>query len=449
MEINMKRNIMTVMAAAVVLCQCAPDVKPLHHTAPVVKFASDAESMTAKVGTPVTFKAEIVSGDRLTKGWYVDEVLESSTDEFTYTFMTPGTYEVKFKASNGAGASEKSWSVSVSDVLEMHLSVGDSAAVTRMEQSTLMLYAIVDKGSDVEHSWSVDGEKMSDKAFFGTYFLEDTKSHEVSYEGHNAAGSFSKTFTVNVDERPLTIQFSSEAATLSSKIGATLNITAKILFGGTGASHKWYVGDKLVSETSELSYKLAEAGILAVRYECVNAKGEKVERSWTVNVAAREEVIFEDFENGSYTCFKQGTLSVVANPHPSGLNTSSKVLKAEAPGSGSTSGYFTMINSELSAKGIDLKQYKGLKVLVWMDKGRYWPVMDYKGVGKVLPKDGKPDFTGEWEVLEYDINFSTNQQMQPRPFQVLDANGKPQNINGAATETNPRVVYFDDFTLYK
>ena len=437
------------MAAALMIWQCSPDVKPLHHTAPVVNFPSESGEMTAEVGKPVSFKAEIMSGNRLTKGWYIDDVLESSSDEFTYTFMSPGTYEVKFKASNGAGSAEKTYSVSVSDVLEMHLSVEDSTVVTRLEQSTLKLYAIVDKGSDVVHSWSVDGEKMSDKAFFGTYFLKDTRSHEISYEGHNSAGSFSRTFTVNVNERPLTVRFSNESATLSSKIGETLTLKAEILFGGTGAVHKWYIGSELASETATLSRKMTEAGVLEISYECVNAKGENVKRKWSVNVAARDEAIFEDFENGSYTCFKQGTLAVVDNPHPSGLNKSSKVLKVSAPGIGGTSGYFTMINSEITKKGIDLTKYKGLKVLVWMDKGRYWPVMDYNKV-KYLPNDGKPSFTGEWEILEYDLDFSKNWQLQPRAFQVLDKNGKPQNIpSGAVSETNPRVVYFDDFTLYK
>lgn len=437
------------MAAALMIWQCSPDVKPLHHTAPVVNFPSESGEMTAEVGKPVSFKAEIMSGNRLTKGWYIDDVLESSSDEFTYTFMSPGTYEVKFKASNGAGSAEKTYSVSVSDVLEMHLSVEDSTVVTRLEQSTLKLYAIVDKGSDVVHSWSVDGEKMSDKAFFGTYFLKDTRSHEISYEGHNSAGSFSRTFTVNVNERPLTVRFSNESATLSSKIGETLTLKAEILFGGTGAVHKWYIGSELASETATLSRKMTEAGVLEISYECVNAKGENVKRKWSVNVAARDEAIFEDFENGSYTCFKQGTLAVVDNPHPSGLNKSSKVLKVSAPGTGGTSGYFTMINSEITKKGIDLTKYKGLKVLVWMDKGRYWPVMDYNKV-KYLPNDGKPSFTGEWEILEYDLDFSKNWQLQPRAFQVLDKNGKPQNIpSGAVSETNPRVVYFDDFTLYK
>ena len=177
---KMKTRIISLVTAVLVLWQCSPEVSPLHHTAPVVNFPLEAQNITSKVGEPVSFKANVVSGDRLSKAWYVDGVLESSDEEFTYTFFKPGEYEVSFKFSNGAGTVEKSYSVSVSDVLEMHLSVEDSTVVTRVEQSFLKLYAIVDKGSDVVHSWSVDGEKLSDKAFFGTFFLKDTQSHEIS-----------------------------------------------------------------------------------------------------------------------------------------------------------------------------------------------------------------------------------------------------------------------------
>lgn len=447
----MKRYIIAAAASILLMWQCSLDVEPLKHTAPVVEYGTAEENISAKVGTPLTFTAEVKSGDRLTKGWYIDGVLESSSDRLTYTFASPGVYTVTYKATNGAGTAEKSYTVTVSDIFEMHLSVGDSTEIVRVELSTLKLYAIVDNGSDVEHSWSVDGVKMGDKAFFGTYYIANTDSHEISYEGHNAAGSYSKTFTLKVDERPLTVSFSETASTISCKKDEQLKIQATILFGGTGAAHKWYVDGVLAGETASFAYNLTTAGTYTISYLCVNAKGEKVEKSWTVNVAARDEAVFEDFESGSYTCFKQGTLAVVDNPHKNDVNSTSKVLKASAPGTGSTSGYFTMIFSELAKKIPNYKEYKGLMVYVWMDKGEYYPVMDYGGT-KHLSNE-LPVFNGEWQILEYDFDFGTidtSKSFQPRPFQVLNSSGKPTNIPaGAATEKNPRVMYFDNFTLYK
>lgn len=45
----------------------------------------------------------------------------------------PGDYEVRFEARNGAGKVERSYAVKVADVLEMHLSVGDSTRIVRRQ----------------------------------------------------------------------------------------------------------------------------------------------------------------------------------------------------------------------------------------------------------------------------------------------------------------------------
>ena len=153
----------------VALWGCEEDVTPLQHTAPQVTFPVQETSLTAVVGDPVEFRADIESGDKLTCGWYVDGTLEASTPGMTYTFSAPGDYEVRFEARNGAGKIEKSYAVEVSDVLEMHLSVGDSTRIVRRQLDILKVMAIVDAGSDVTHKWTVDGVEKSDKAYFDTF----------------------------------------------------------------------------------------------------------------------------------------------------------------------------------------------------------------------------------------------------------------------------------------
>ena len=142
----------------VALWGCEEDVTPLRHTAPQVTFPVQETSLTAVVGDPVEFRADIESGDKLTCGWYVDGTLEASTPGMTYTFSAPGDYEVRFEARNGAGKVERSYAVKVADVLEMHLSVGDSTRIVRRQLDILKVMAIVDAGSDVVHEWKVDGE---------------------------------------------------------------------------------------------------------------------------------------------------------------------------------------------------------------------------------------------------------------------------------------------------
>lgn len=157
MKTLLKTNVILLLGI-VALWGCEEDVTPLQHTAPQVTFPVQETSLTAVVGDPVEFRADIESGDKLTCGWYVDGTLEASTAEMTYTFSAPGDYEVRFEARNGAGKVEKSYAVKVADVLKMHLSVGDSTRIVRRQLDVLKVMAVVDAGSDVVHEWKVDGK---------------------------------------------------------------------------------------------------------------------------------------------------------------------------------------------------------------------------------------------------------------------------------------------------
>ena len=106
MKTLLKTNVILLLGI-VALWGCEEDVTPLQHTAPQVTFPVQETSLTAVVGDPVEFRADIESGDKLTCGWYVDGTLEASTAEMTYTFSAPGDYEVRFEARNGAGKVEK------------------------------------------------------------------------------------------------------------------------------------------------------------------------------------------------------------------------------------------------------------------------------------------------------------------------------------------------------
>ncbi len=354
-------------AAALCLWQCSfKEDEPLSFTAPQVNFITEDEVISAKVGEPVTIKTETVSGDHLTKSWYVDGVLTCASDNFTYTFETPGTYTVKYVVFNGAGSEEKEYTVNVSDVLEMHLSVGDSTAITRKELTTLQLYAIVDKGSEVTHSWTVDGEKVCDKAYFNTFYLpkaNETHTHTVVYEGKNSVGEFTQTIEVNVDEQPLQIKFLDHSRRAFTYL---LSLTAEILYGGMGATHKWYVDGDLVSEEADLSYKLPDLGTYAVNYVCINDKGEKIEKNWSI---VYDEYL-ADFNNGDFSDLFQlhnanasylakESLAVVDSPYDGDGH--GKVLKWHNDSNNKTRGGIILRNEYFAENGIDISQFKGIK----------------------------------------------------------------------------------------
>lgn len=478
MKTLLKTNVILLLGI-VALWGCEEDVTPLQHTAPQVTFPVQETSLTAVVGDPVEFRADIESGDKLTCGWYVDGTLEASTAEMTYTFSAPGDYEVRFEARNGAGKVEKSYAVKVADVLKMHLSVGDSTRIVRRQLDVLKVMAVVDAGSDVVHEWKVDGEVKSDKAYFDTFDLPEAKVYTVAYAGTNAAGTFRKSFEVQATERPLEIEFSkADGSTLRSAAGDEVVITATVKGGATGLVHAWKVGGDAVSATAEFRHTFDAAGTYAVTYEGVNAKGEKKNASWTVEVS--EDAVgymFENFEsrdalpghfiNGNAAI--EGT-TLQENPYKTAVNPSNKVLRDLLLKESGTSGYFDMGFSHLT----DRSKYRAIRVKVYLGKNLYYPRMQINvlpdGKKNKLPSkiNGQPftssmkeaDWkalikTDDWNVFVYDLidcgyqnadgsavtNFGDITAVQFRPL----SNFTGGSMSGRDEETNNRTVYYDDF----
>lgn len=430
----------------VALWGCEEDVTPLRHTAPQVTFPVQETSLTAVVGDPVEFRADIESGDKLTCGWYVDGTLEASTPGMTYTFSAPGDYEVRFEARNGAGKVERSYAVKVADVLEMHLSVGDSTRIVRRQLDILKVMAIVDAGSDVVHEWKVDGEVKSDKAYFDTFDLPEAKVYTVAYAGTNAAGTFRKSFEVQATERPLEISFSNEDATIPCKDGAVVEIIATVKYGGTGVQHEWKVDGVTVSTDAVFSRAFSGAGPYTIAYHGVNSKQETVDRTWTVTIIP-SGALFEHFEDYDklpawWTLGEnQPGIELADNPKPEGINTSLKVLSDKVAGTGGTSGYFNLKLKDIPVDKIDVTKYTGVRFKVYLGKNKYYPRVEY--AGKKYASVTKPQFKDEWEVLEYkfDSNLDATKNLTFRP--MLQENGN--NIaSGPVTETNTRTVYIDD-----
>lgn len=428
------------------LWACEEDVTPLQHTAPQVTFPVEETSLTAVVGDPVEFRADIESGDKLTCGWYVDGTLEASTAEMTYTFGAPGDYEVRFEARNGAGRVGKSYAVKVSDVLEMHLSVGDSTRIVRRQLDILKVMAIVDAGSDVVHEWKVDGEVKSDKAWFDTFDLPEARVYTVAYTGTNAAGTFRKSFEVQATERPLEISFSNNDAVIACKDGAIVEIIATVKYGGTGVLHEWKVDGETVSTDAVFSRAFSGAGPYTIAYHGVNSKQETVDRTWTVTMVP-SGALFEHFEDyttlPAWWTLKENTpgIELADNPKPEGINTSLKVLRDNVTGTGGTSGYFNLKLKDIPVDKIDVTKYTGIRFKVYLGKNKYYPRVEYAGTKH--PSVTKPQFKDEWEVLEYKFgaNLDPTKNITFRP--MLQENGN--NIaSGAVTETNTRTVYIDD-----
>jgi len=443
----MRNRIFLYMAlAAALISSCKVDVEPTVYTAPKVSFSTDGP-VTATVGDKVIFDANVIEGDRLTLGWYVNEVLEASTAHFEYVFQTAGNHSVRFEARNGAGKVQKTFDVTVNDILKAHLSVGDSTVIRRMQLQTLKVMAIVDAGSDVQHEWKVDGNLESTEAYFNTFVLQEVKTYHVAYSGKNSAGSFAKEFDVNVDETRLTMTWSVLDAVVTLNEGETLEIVSTAIYGGSGLQSTWTLDGETISTEKDLSYKFSLSGEHDLKYNAVNAKGETASRSWLVNVLSSGFLI-DDFENISDLASwwnrneNQPGVQLAENPDKSGANTSDYCMSDQVAGTGGTSGYFNLKLSVIaSSKGIDVSKYNGVRIKIHLGNSNYYPRIEYGGTK--YPPVTPAQRGNKWEVLDYRFpsNFDSGKNITFRPMLKEDGTNIP---SGAVSDTNPRIIYIDD-----
>lgn len=443
----MKVRCFAAILAIASLIACRQEVAPLVHTAPAAHFARGEESVTARVGEKVSFDVTIDGGDRLSLGWYVNDVLEASTPHFEYVFQKAGSYTVRFLARNGAGELSKTYQVNVSDVFSVHLSTKDSTLIKRTQLQTLKVRAIVDSGAEVEHEWKVDGKVESTEAYFNSFVLQEVRNYTVSYSGHNAVGSFSKEFTVEVEETRLTMRYSNTDQMISIAEGVPLIITAEAVYGGSGLVSSWTVNEEEVSTDATLNYKFSLAGEYKLKYHGVNAKGETAEHIWQISVYS-VGYLLDDFEGisslGSWWNTGENTpgIQLADNPYKSGINTSDKVISDSVAGANGTSGYFTLKLSVVAVnKEYDLTQCNGVRFKIHLGKSNYWPRVEYAGT-KYEPVR-EPLHGNSWEVLEYRFptNFDTSKNLVFRPLLQKDGTNIP---SGAVSDENPRIVYIDD-----
>ena len=455
----MKYKLIPVISAILslgILCSCEfrNEPQPVQYKAPEVEFTMPSEVIDAKVGDPVPFSAKVVAGDKVSTGWYINDVLTSSSQSFKYVFEEAGRYTVRFEARNGAGVVSREYTVNVSDILSIALSTGDSTRVVRLQLEYLKIAAVVDYGKDVEHEWSVDGEVLCNEAFFGTFRLAEARVYNVHYRGSNASGSFSKDVEISVIERPLEIEFSNTDEIIAMLAGRTLSITATALFGGTGLQQTWYLDGEPAGTAAVFSHYFAAGGEYSLRYEAVNAKGETVTRNWKVNVTSTGR-LFDDFEADAIGSWfnlgeNQPGIELVENPHKGGINTSDKCLRDKVYGSGGTSGYFTLKAPKmLSDKGFDVSEFSGIRFLVYLGKNKYYPRVDYGGTK--YPSITPPKFNGEWELLEYKLPEGTTFDNTKNIVFRMMLNEAGSNISGGNVdaEENNRTVYIDDIEFFK
>ena len=410
------------LVASVVACNNEPEA--VVYKEPVATFSIESDQLTSTVGDNFELTAYPQPEGKVYSKWYIDNVLESSTATLSYQFATPGTKKVRYVAKNGAGEFSKEFTVEVSDILKVNLSIGDVSLIELKQFEELKVIALVSGGSSIAHKWEIDGVVVSTERILEGFMLNELKTYHVKYTATNSAGTFVKEFDVKTLDRPLEITFSNMSTTIRKTQGELLEITANVLYGATGAVHDWKVNGTTVSTTKTLSYQCSENGTFEITYKCVNELNETVTHSWTLEVTDGTWMI-ATFENNSYDNIRftaaDITLSVIENPKKTGINTSNYCFQQFIPGNAGTSGIIWLNFTEnISAYGgIKFKYYKytaDRKVQVDMNNSSTsaTPVVD-NGV----PKDGSTASPETWVEVEFRFPKSYTDPLQRLTLRVL------------------------------
>lgn len=436
-----------------------------------VEFSNEEETISCLPGEEVLITATVVAGDKeVVHAWKVGDEEVSSTAEFKYTFDKMGSYTVAYRGVNADDISfNRTWTVTVDELpLEIDFSVTDATIPCVQGNEVAITATVKNGGTGLTHEWKVDSDVVSTTAEFKHTFAE-VGTFTVSYKGVNGKGEEKTgTWTVQVEEKPLEIEFSKAEGTLKSVKGDELAITATVKGGATGLTHEWKVDGDVVSTTTEFRHTFDAAGTYTVTYKGVNTKGEEKTASWTV-VVSEDAVgyMFENFESresipGHFTG-NDNALFIVANPYVTAVNLGTKVLKDDLSASShSTSGYVNMGFAHLN----DRAKYRAIRVKVYLGENAYCPRLQIT-VGAANPNKLPSKINGQaftdqteanwksliktddWNVFVYDLidcgfgisNFENTTTVQFRPLSKFNGN----NIDaGAASATNTRIVYYDD-----
>ena len=431
-----------------------------------VEFSNEEEAISCLPGEEVLITATVVAGDKgVVHEWKVGDEVVSATADFKYIFGTMGTYTIAYKGVNADDVSfNRTWTVTVDELpLEIEFSVTDAAIPCVQGGEVAITATVKNGGTGLVHEWKVGDDVVSTTAEFRHTF-DTPGTFTVSYKGVNGKGEEkTASWTVGVEEKPLEIEFSNTSATINSVVGREVAITATVKGGATGLVHEWKVGSDVVSTTTEFRHTFDAAGTFTVAYKGVNTKGEEKTASWTVVVSAGAPAyMFENFEArtavpGHFTG-NANALSVVENPYVTAVNPGTKVLKDDLSSSShSTSGYIDMGFAHVTNR----VKYVAIRVKVYLGKNGYCPYLQISGAKKRPAEVNGTTFTNsmseadwkaliktdDWNTLTWNVsdfgaaNFENISTVQFRPLSKFDGN----NIDeGPTSETNTRIVYYDD-----
>ena len=474
------KSMLTFFPALALLGACAEEIVSGEQepVSPEVTYSIEEDPLEVYANSPVRLEATVRTPGPVECAWYVtDDGVESkvaSTPVVTYVFPEVGEYGIRFEAFNEAGQTGKSWTVNASGIpLEVTFDV-ESDIIESMVGETLSVNVTVTGGGEgLASTWTLTGENGVTETISTSeslsYRLSAPGTYTLTYLGVNTYNiSVTESWTVEVADLPLDVDFSMAGDAFSCTAGFPVSITATPVTGTEGVTHSWKVDGADAGTDAVLKHTFTSAGEHTIEYSASNAIGETFSHIWTVTVTELAEgFMFLDFEGLTSlpSNFSDSHITLEDNPYPTDMNPSAKVILADKSSSTSgTSGYFNIKNVVID----NPSGYTTLRVKVYLGPAPYYPPI------RLFPEGGQVDiypcringmefdnsapdknawkaliYTDDWNVFEYDIrdggltSFEGIEQIQPRPFTVDFSAG--QSTGATDPVTNPRIMYYDDF----
>ena len=475
------KSMLTFFPALALLGACAEEIvsEEQEPVSPEVTYSIEGDKLDVYANSPVRLEAVVQTPGPVECAWYVtDDGVESkvaSTPAVTYVFPEVGEYGIRFEAFNEAGNTGKSWTVNASGIpLEVTFDVEGGTTIETMVGEILAVNVTVIGGGDgLTATWTLtdaDGKTEEISASESlSYSLTVPGTFTLTYTGVNTYNiSVTESWTVNVADLPLDVDFSMAGDAFSCTAGFPVSIIATPVTGTKGVIHSWKVDGADAGTDAVLKHTFTTAGDHTIEYSAVNAIEETFSHSWTVTVMEyMTGTMFRDFEGLTKLPdnFSDTHISLEDNPYKTAINDSEKVIMADKASSTSgTSGYFNIKDINIE----NLGNYTTLRVKVYIGAAPYYPPI------RLFPESGQVDiypckingmefdnsaptkdswnaliYTDDWNVLEYDVrdgglsSFEGISQIQPRPFTVDFSAG--QSTGATDPVTNPRIMYYDDF----